>query len=59
MKLVYKCERGMGTRCRTGHIKDFLATIGVGMTSQVLENYARKLLGGLGRRGGPEDTKLS
>jgi len=49
----------MGTRCRTGHIKDFLATIGVGMTSQVLENYARKLLGGLGRRGGPEDTKLS
>ncbi len=39
-----------GDTLSTGHIEDFLATVGVGMTSQVLESYARRFLGGLGER---------
>jgi len=50
MKMVYRIGAKYGYTLSTGHIKDFLATVGVGMTSQVLENYARKFLGGLGRR---------
>lgn len=50
MKMVYRIGARYGYTLGTGHIKDFLATVGVGMTSQVLENYARKFLGGLGRR---------
>ena len=35
------------------HAKDFLATLGVGLTSQYLEQFGRKLLGGvLGGLGG-------
>jgi len=30
-----------------GHIKEFLATAGVGLTSQYVEQFGRKLLGGL------------
>lgn len=30
-----------------GHIREFLATLGVGLTSQYLEQFGRKLLGGL------------
>lgn len=50
MKMVYRIGTRYGYTLSAGHIKDFLATVGVGMTSQVLENYARKFLGGLGRR---------
>ncbi|MDX2148926.1 MAG: TerB family tellurite resistance protein [Planctomycetota bacterium] len=50
MKMVYRIGARYGFTLSTGHIKDFLATVGVGMTSQVIENYARKFLGGLGRR---------
>ncbi|MBX9737233.1 MAG: hypothetical protein K2X32_09940, partial [Phycisphaerales bacterium] len=50
MKMVYRIGTRHGYTLSTGHIKDFLATVGVGMTSQVLENYARKFLGGLGKR---------
>ena len=50
MKMVYRIGARYGYTLSTGHIKDFLATVGVGMTSQVLENYARKFLGGVGRR---------
>jgi tellurite resistance protein/uncharacterized protein (DUF697 family) len=50
MKMVYQIGARYGYPLSTGHIKDFLATVGVGMTSQVLENYARKFLGRLGRR---------
>jgi uncharacterized protein (DUF697 family) len=50
MKMVYRIGAKYGYTLSTGHIKDFLATVGVGMTSQVLENYARKFLGGLGRK---------
>lgn len=50
MKMVYEIGARYGYTLSSGHIKDFLATVGVGMTSQVLENYARKFLGGLGKR---------
>jgi uncharacterized protein (DUF697 family)/tellurite resistance protein len=53
MKLVYRIGRAHGYELDSGHVKDFLATVGVGLTSQYLEQAGRKLLGGLlGRVGG-------
>ena len=53
MKLVYRIGQSYGFELDRGHIKDFLATVGVGLTSQYLEQAGRKLLGGLlGRVGG-------
>jgi uncharacterized protein (DUF697 family)/tellurite resistance protein len=53
MKLVYRIGESHGFDLDRGRIKDFLATIGVGLTSQFLEQAGRKLLGGLlGRMGG-------
>ncbi len=46
MKLVYQVGKAYGVGLDRGHIKEFLATVGIGMTSQVLEQSARKLLGG-------------
>lgn len=47
MKMVYRIGRQHGFELDRGHIKEFLATAGLGLTSQVVEGYARKLLGGL------------
>lgn len=47
MKMVYRIGKQHGFELDRGHIRDFLATVGIGMTSQVVESYARKLLGGL------------
>jgi len=53
MKLVYNIGQAHGYQLDSGHVKDFLATVGVGLTSQYLEQAGRKLLGGLlGRVGG-------
>ncbi len=53
MKLVYRIGQAHGYQLDSGHVKDFLATAGVGLTSQYLEQAGRKLLGGLlGRVGG-------
>jgi uncharacterized protein (DUF697 family)/tellurite resistance protein len=53
MKMVYRVGRSYGHEIGRGHIKELLAAAGLGLTSQVLEGYARKLLGGLlGRVGG-------
>jgi uncharacterized protein (DUF697 family)/tellurite resistance protein len=53
MKLVYRIGKAHGYELDTGHIKDFIATVGVGLTSQYLEQAGRKLLGGLlGKVGG-------
>ena len=53
MKLVYRIGQQHGYELDRGHVKDFLATAGVGLTSQYLEQAGRKLLGGLlGRMGG-------
>ncbi|WBY01392.1 DUF533 domain-containing protein [Ramlibacter tataouinensis] len=53
MRLVYRIGQSYGYELDQGHVKDFLATVGVGLTSQYLEQAGRKLLGGLlGRVGG-------
>jgi uncharacterized protein (DUF697 family)/tellurite resistance protein len=53
MKLVYGIGKVHGYDLDRGHVKDFLAAAGVGLTSQFLEQAARKLLGGfLGKMGG-------
>jgi uncharacterized protein (DUF697 family) len=53
MRLVYRVGQAHGYALDSGHIRDFLATVGVGLTSQYLEQAGRKLLGGLlGKVGG-------
>lgn len=47
MKMVYRIGKASGHELDRGHIKELLATAGVGLTSQVVEGYARKLIGGL------------
>jgi uncharacterized protein (DUF697 family) len=53
MKMVYAIGRAYGFELDRDHIKELLATLGVGLTSQFLEQFGRKLIGGvLGRLGG-------
>jgi uncharacterized protein (DUF697 family) len=47
MKLVHEIGKRHGHELDRGHIKDFLAVLGVGMTAQVLEGYVRRLAGGV------------
>ncbi len=47
VKLVYRIGKAYGYEMDQGHIKEFIATVGVGLTSQYLEQFGRKLLGGL------------
>jgi uncharacterized protein (DUF697 family)/tellurite resistance protein len=52
MKMVYRVGKQHGVELDRGHIKEFAAAAGVGLTSQVVEGFARKLLRGvLGKRG--------
>lgn len=59
MRLVYQVGESYGYDLDRGHIKDLLAALGVGLTSQYLEQAGRKLLsrvlggglfGGVGRQ---------
>jgi uncharacterized protein (DUF697 family)/tellurite resistance protein len=50
MRLVYRIGKAYGYELDRGHIKDFLATVGVGLTSQVVEGFTRQLVGGFTRR---------
>jgi len=53
IKLVYQTGKAYGYELDKGHIMEFLTTAGVGMTSQYLEQFGRKLIGGLlGQLGG-------
>lgn len=62
MKMVYRIGKGCGYNLDRGHITELLGAAGVGLTSQVVEGFARKLLGGLlgkvaggpGRRAGDQ-----
>ncbi len=47
MKLVYRIAKAHNYDLGREHIRDFVATLGVGLTAQYLEGFARKLLGGL------------
>jgi uncharacterized protein (DUF697 family)/tellurite resistance protein len=50
MRMVYRIGQQHGFQLDRGHIKDFLATVGVGITSQVVEGFARRLVGNLTRK---------
>ena len=53
VRLVYAVGKAHGVSLDQGHVKEFIATAGVGMASQYLEQFGRKLLGGLlGKVGG-------
>jgi len=47
MRLVFRIGKAHGYAMDRTHAKDFLATLGVGLTGQYLEQFGRKLLGGL------------
>ncbi len=47
IKMVYGVGKAHGVALDQGHIKEFIAAAGVGLTSQYLEQFGRKLLGGL------------
>jgi len=47
MRMVYRIGRAHGVELDSGQIKHLLATAGVGLTGQYLEEIGRKLIGGL------------
>ena len=47
IKMVYGIGKAHGVELDKGHIKEFIAAAGVGLTSQYLEQFGRKLLGKL------------
>ena len=47
VRLVYRIGQAHGYELDQGHIKELLAALGVGLTGQYLEQFGRKLLGGL------------
>jgi uncharacterized protein (DUF697 family)/tellurite resistance protein len=47
MKMVYRLGKVHGFDLDRSSIKDFLATLGVGLTSQYVEQIGRRLMGGL------------
>ena len=59
IKMVYSIGKAHGVDLDQGHIKEFIAAAGVGITSQYLEQFGRKLLGGLlGKAAGKTFGKL-
>ncbi|MEL6797460.1 MAG: TerB family tellurite resistance protein, partial [Planctomycetota bacterium] len=49
-RMVYALGKRYGHSLGAGHIKEFIATLGLGATSQMLENFARKALGKLAKK---------
>ena len=47
VRMVYKIGQAHGVELDQGHVKEFIATVGVGLTSQYVEQIGRKLIGGL------------
>ncbi len=47
VRMVYKIGKAHGVEMDQGYIKEFIATVGVGLTSQYVEQIGRKLIGGL------------
>ncbi len=50
MKMVYRIGKSHGVELDRSNIKDFLATVGLGLGSQVAEGFARKLMSGLAKK---------
>jgi uncharacterized protein (DUF697 family)/tellurite resistance protein len=47
IRMVYGIGKAHGVELDQGHIKEFIAAAGVGLSSQYLEQFGRKLLGNL------------
>ena len=47
VKMVYAIGKTHGVELDQGHIREFIAAAGVGLSSQYIEQFGRKLLGGL------------
>jgi len=47
VRMVYGIGKAHGVTLDQGHVREFIAAAGVGLTSQYLEQFGRKLLGGL------------
>jgi uncharacterized protein (DUF697 family)/tellurite resistance protein len=47
VRMVYNIGHAHGVELDQGHIREFIAAVGVGLTSQYIEQFGRKLLGGL------------
>jgi uncharacterized protein (DUF697 family) len=45
--MVYRIGKAYGHELDQGHIREFLATVGVGLTSLYIEQFGRKLVDGL------------
>ncbi len=52
MKMVYRIGKSHGVELDRSNIKDFLATAGLGLGSQMVEGFARKFMRGLGKKVG-------
>ena len=50
MKMVWRIGKAHGHELDRSSIKEFLATAGLGVGSQVIEGFARKLIGGFGKK---------
>lgn len=52
MKMVYRIGKSHGVELDRSNIKDFIATAGIGLGSQMVEGFARKFMRGLGKKVG-------
>ncbi len=50
MNMVYRIGKANGVELDRSYIKDFLAAAGIGLGSQMVEGFARKLVGQFGRK---------
>jgi uncharacterized protein (DUF697 family)/tellurite resistance protein len=51
-KMVYRIGKAYGYELDSGHIKEFAATLGVGLAGQYVEQIGRKLIGGVLKKAG-------
>jgi uncharacterized protein (DUF697 family) len=50
MKMVYRIGKSHGVELGRSNIKEFLATAGLGLGSQMVEGFARKFMKGVGKK---------
>lgn len=51
-KMVYRIGAQHGATLDRGQVTELLGAVGIGLTGQLVENFARKLLGGFARKAG-------
>lgn len=52
MKMVYRIGAAHGVALDRGQVTELLGALGIGLTGQLVETFARKLLGGFARKAG-------